>query len=480
MNDIASRVLYFAREFSGIPNSPFLYGPVLTKIMALLDEWSIPEISRTSSRSHGVFWMDEFALYVHFRRGRACRPLLIDSHLDHPGFVFNSQGNGFGFGSLGFKRIAGLLKKHGHIDLRIYNPKGEFTGLAPLTGMNGFNARLEPERRIENNSHGMWDVPDFELQNDKLLMYSADNMIVTDVMLALIEQIALSPAQFPDLDVTFVFTFLEEVFEASAAGIAMRGRMPIGRLDSNWSVIVLESMEPVALTGKERKFDGSSLKGLRLEEDADAVDFRQPGGRVSSIYKTLDLPLPGPDLGVAIKVNDMDCVYGYQFPGQPNLSEELLLAAARRVSPVFQHTVFGGACNGTAFSLYGLTGNIATLSVPNPLKHNIGKNGEIVPEEVRLSDVAAAGNIMLDVLMRSGEPVSGGGAGLARRLKETDLTPDPKTARRLKAERSAIAWGARARLKGQRYFHDNFVEFVLDRSRAAFSRIREAVEARLG
>lgn len=483
MKDITSRIMFFAKEFSGIPNSPFLYGSVLTKIMALLGEWGIPEISQTSSRAQGVFWVDEFALYVHFHKGKALRPLLIDSHLDHPGFVFNAQGNGFGFGSLGFTRIASHLETHGRVDLRIYDSKGDFAGLAPLIGMNGFSAFLEPGTRIENNSHGLWNIPDFEIKDGKLLMYSADNMIVTDVMLALIERIVLFPTQFPDLDVTFVFTFLEEVFEASAAGIAMKARMPIGKLDSNWAVIVLESMEPVALTGKGRNFDGSSLKGLRLQEDADAVVFRQSEGRgqVSPIYEKLNLPLPGPDLGVAIKVNDMDCVYGYQFPGQTNVSEDLLLAATRRVSPVFQHTVFGGACNGTAFSLYGLTGNIATLSVPNPLKHNIGKNGEIVPEEVFLSDVEAAGNIMLDMLTRSGEPVlDNDGAGLTKRLKETDLTPDPKTARKLKAERSAVAWGAKARLKKRRYFHDNFGEFILDRSRAALSRARESIEGWLG
>ncbi len=485
MNDLISRVLYFAKELSTIPNSPYLYGPMLRKIGALLEEWEIPDHSVAKDLSKGCYWRDEFGLYVHFYKGKPSFPLMIDSHLDHPGFVFNSKGQGVGFGSLGFERISYLLSNQGFIDLRLFNSRGELNGLAKLTDIDGFRVRVETKDKIENNSHGHWNVADFQIKDDKLLMYSADNMIVTDVMLALIEQVILHPDNFPDLNVTFVFTFLEEVFEASATGIAMKRKLPIGSFDNDLVIIVLESMEPVPLISKNRAFANGSLKKIRLDDDYNAVSLRMKdrinADEVSPLYRDFKLPVPNSGSGVAIKVNDTDCVYGYEFVDHANLAENALLMAAEHTQASYQHTLFGGACNGTAFSLFDITSNISTLSVPNPLKHNIGVDGAIVPEEVKISDVENATNIMLHILLNSGKPIAGSHElGLSKRLKQTELLPKTEIARKLRAERGTIAWGSASRLKSQRYFHDNLVDYILDKCRGVASRAREAVLSRYG
>lgn len=485
MSELIDRVLYYARELSSIPNAPYLYGPMLRRIKSLLEKWGIDPIDIAVDKNGGMYWEDEYALYVHFKRGKAAFPLLIDSHLDHPAFVFNSRKNGFGFGSLGFERIRKTLSENNLINLRIFNPMGDFVGLANLTKMDGFKAYIDASFKVADNSHGLWDVPDFELHNENLLMHSADNMIATDVMLALIEQIVEKPNDFANIDVTFSFTFLEEIFEASAAGIAMRNLLPIGPISQDWVVIVLESMEPVPLAIKPISSGSGSLKNFRLSDDDYAVDFRfkEQGllSNVSGLYTKYKLPLPNSQDGIVIKINDRDCVYGYEYIDHSNLAENSLLTIADTLKIPYQHTLFGGACNGTAFSIFKTTSHIATLSIPNPLKHNIGINGEIVPESVKISDVEAAVDMMAKLLMTADRPINTNHErSLALTLKSTELNPSKDVARKLRAERGSIAWGAKWRLMRQGYFSTNSLEKTSNMFTAALSRMRETALSRLG
>lgn len=480
---ILTETLDYAHMLSQIPNAPFLHGPLLQQIITILSNLGITPRTESSDFSRGIYALDDYCLYVRFQRGKPTYPLLLDSHLDHPAFVLDGRGRGAAFGSIGFERISHLLKKS-PLDLRIFAPSGEFITIGKVTNLEVFTAQIETSIPIPPNSHGVWNVPDFQRDDEYVWMYSADNMIVTDLMLALITQVARAPQHFPDLDVTFVFTFLEEVFEVSASALSMTGHTPFGALDERSIIIVLESMEAVPLMPILQGITIQSLRDQRLDDDSQAV-LRRIGQTRSAqsahpLYQTLGLALPDSEAGVVIKVNDMDCVYGYGFPDRPNLAELCLLTTAEELGLSYQHTLCGGACNGTAYSLFPTTSHIATLSVPNPFKHNIHFDGSIVAERVKLSDVESAAHILLRVLQSGKGIIQNHPKALSERLKRTDLVPRSAVARRLRAERGSIAWSVQPRLRKRRFFGENTIERLQFRLHRAASRVQETMWGLMG
>jgi hypothetical protein len=491
--DLLSRTLHFARLLAGVPHAPYLHGPSLRLILDLLAEMGISRRSAAGDFRQGGYALDDFCLYVRFRRGKAVRPLLIDSHLDHPAFVLDGKGQGVALGSLGLERVQRLLEQ-GPLDIRIFGPPGQFITLGRITQLDLAAKpiiQVEAPAAVPANSHGVWNVADFEVAGDTLLMHSADNMIVTAVMLALIEQIATAPEDFPHLDVTFVFTFLEEIFEASATALAMKRRTPFGQIDDRWVIIVLESMETIPLAYQNQQDSAASLiaqdlRQLRQTDERWVVSLRshEPAlleQNMHPLYKTFGLSLPNPAAGAAIKINDIDCVYGYEYPDQPNYAESLLLATADALGVAYQHTLYGGACNGTAFSLFPTSSHIATLSVPNPLKHNMDFDGRVVAEQVKLADIESVARIVRRVIESADQEVPHAHpAALSQQLKRTSLTPHPAIARRLRAERGTVAWSARWRLRKRRYFGGNLPEHLAFRLWGGASRIREPMFRLMG
>ena len=344
--------------------------------------------------------------------------------------------------------------------------------------------RVETSIPVPANSHGLWNVTDFEVKDDKVFMQSADATVVVLVMLALIEQIALFPENFPNLDVTFAFTFLEEVFEISASALAMKRRTPFSRVDDRWLIIVLECMESAPLASQNQLVSsqnlvGQNLRSLRLTDDDRAYS---PGSReplssfetVHGLYKSLDLSLPNHDAGIVIRVNDTDCVYGYEFPDQPNFAESLLLSTVEELGIAYQHTLYGGACNGTAYSLFPTSSHIATLNVPNPYKHNIYSDGSIVAEQVKVADIESAARILARILESANQGVpQTHPRAISQYLKGTSLAPIASIATKLRAERGSSAWSAQWRLRNKRYFGENLTESLAFGLRGGMARIRE-------
>jgi hypothetical protein len=456
----------------------------------MLHELGIRPKSESRDYSRGVYAIDDYCLYVKFQRGKAARPVLVDSHLDHPSFVLDGAGHGVAFGSLGLERIHNLLKS-GPVDLRIFAPSGESLGLGQMVDLQVGGKPIitvNTPKPIPANSHALWNVTNFEVKDDTLYMHSADNLIVTAAMMALIEQVAKSQADYSDLDVTFVFSFLEEIFELSATAVAMRGRTPFDKLDNRWLIIVLESMEAIPLAASRQLVSAyaekdDSLRDMRAEHDNYAVAMRSGLGEATEheVYSALNLPQPDPNIGAVIKINDMDCVYGYEFPDAPNQAESLLLHIADELKLPIGHTVYGGACNGTAFSLFPTSSNIATLSVPNPYKHNLDFGGAVVSEAVKIAHVEAVGEMMLNLLRRGDQgEIKQHEAELSQKLKKTSLMPTPQAARKLRAERGTIAWAAQWRLHNKRYFSETPTDRVAFNLRGLLSRVREPVARLIG
>src|ERR1051325_5105726 len=130
--DLLARTLHFARLLAGVPHAPYLHGPSLALILDLLAVMGISRRTAAGDFREGGYALDDFCLYVRFQRGKAARPLLIDSHLDHPAFVLDGRGHGVALGSLGLDRVQRLLEG-GPIDIRIFGPRGEFITLGRIT-----------------------------------------------------------------------------------------------------------------------------------------------------------------------------------------------------------------------------------------------------------------------------------------------------------------------------------------------------------
>ena len=476
------KLLFYAKTFDAIPNAPFLYQATLDKILERLQALGLKDISAAASSKDGAYALDDYCLYVNFKRGETNLPLIIDSHIDHPGFVLNDQGYGIGFGSIGFERLKKLISTN-QPEIDIFDNEGKFHCTKTITSFN-YDVKpiikLEDNVDVPNNSHGIWHLPDFREDADHIYMKNADNMVATTVAMALIDDIANSPDLYPDIDVTFIFTFLEEVFEVSATHVALKKRTPFGKITPKSSVIVLESMQSVPMHADDEilqnKLASENLKELRLEDDQVfySPELREKilaEGSVNKIYEELDLKLPNHDDGLLVKINDTDTVYGIYYPDQENEIEDFILNILKTEKVPFQHTVSGGACNGTAYSLYPTTSSIITLNIPNRFKHNIGPDGSIVAEQIKKSDIDDAFFVVSKLLQTDSPEKSS--QGLSKRLKNSNLAYNTEILRKLQIERSNVTWGAKLRIAHSKYFPDSLFEKLRFKIRGVAARIRE-------
>lgn len=471
MSALLTRTLYFAERLAPVPTVPFGHLPMLRAIKDCLSEMAIPTDDMAQ---------DDYCLYVRVRRGSAPHQTIIDSHIDHPGFLINSDGNGIAFGSVGQQRVRRLLEA-GPLPLRLFAPDGTALGMGQLTDMRGFNVTVAADFTLPANTLGLWDTVDFQVDGEDLLMYAADNMIATDVMLAVLEAVVQQPSVYRDIDVLFVFAFLEEVFEVSSTAMVMRGTTPFGRIAPDAHVYVLESMQSTPLRAGEG-VQGGDLVQARLDDDAAAyaegAHTARDGQQFHPLYASMGLRLPNHEDGLFIKVNDSDGPYGYLFDSSANGAESRALVAARQLEVPHQHSLSGGACNGTAYTLFPVTPHIVTLSIPNPYKHNIALDGSVVPERIKLRDIEAQALVLSHVLAHPALPDAPADSLLSPRLRQTALTPTPAAHQQKQAERGTIAWSAKWRLARGRYFGTSSAENVLFRARGAAGRLRQQIKRR--
>ncbi|HBH11970.1 MAG TPA: hypothetical protein DDX29_02440 [Clostridiales bacterium] len=475
----------YARIFNEIPNAPFLYHATLERIIKFLEGLGIKNISEKNKLNQGAYALDNYCLYVKFSRGNPNSPLIIDSHIDHPGFVLNDRGVGIAFGSIGLSRLKKLLDTSPP-DIDIYNNKGEFQCRKKIKNYK-YDAKpiieLEDNNQVPNNSHGIWHLPTFSEDSDFVYMKNADNMIASAIMMSLINDIANQPTIYKNIEVTFIFSFLEEVFEVSATHVALKRNTPFDVINTRCNIIVLESMQSVPLHSDENilqnKLGDQNLKDLRLFEDQVfySPELRQKfinEKSINDIYSKYGLNLPNYEDGLFVKINDTDCVYGIHFKNQQNTIEEKILNIVESENIPYQHTVSGGACNGTSYSLFPTTSSVVTLNIPNRYKHNIGDDGAIVPEQIKKDDIANVYKILSNLLLFNTN--IGPSKGLSTLLKSSNLSYDMSVLRKLQIERSNVAWGAQKRLARRKYFPDDLIEETIFGIRGIKARLRERMK----
>ncbi len=308
------------RKLAETPNNPFLPSLVEKLIYQELRKIGLPEKDIAS---------DKYALYTRIRRGTTRHPLVVATHLDHPGIVLKNAKEGIAFGSIGISRVNNIIATRGPLSLQIIDSRGN-RGSATLLAIEPQasylrrgtipRAKIKAKDIIAPNSHALWPLPSFELQAKKIAMYNADNQAATEVLLGVLGKLLQPNSDVKNIDLTAIFTFVEEIHQISATAIARRKTTPFGPISKEHTIIVLEAMEANA----------------RPE--------------IQSFIKQWSLPQPNYDDGPIIKINDDRIVFGQTF-SQPNLAEAFLLLAARTTGEHHQHTLTSGSTEAKSFTL---------------------------------------------------------------------------------------------------------------------------------
>lgn len=267
------------------------------------------------------------------------RKIIFISHLDHPGFIFKNNREGYAFGSLYLDRI----KEYAPIS--VYDQGGEYLGDAKITkvfGRDESRVNINADFHIPINSQGLWNVGEARIENSIVYGRSHDNDIATSILIYCMRNIKRE-----DFDISFVFTKSEEVLQQSAYNIAKNNSLNINTSDI---IINLESMNVYPTTDKD---EYSNLKS---------------------------------ENGVVLNISEANVIYGSNSIHESNVAESIINNISKKFSLKIQQGLAGGSSDARVFSMFNLTPNIVTLNIPNRFKHNFDGN-RIVAEQIYTKDI---------------------------------------------------------------------------------------------
>lgn len=292
------------------------------------------------------FRRDRFGnVYVSYRRGRVRRPMVLEAHMDHPGFVVTrARGRRL---DLEFRGgLAGEYGKGEHV--RVYGAalpavgvRAELTSVAvskpPRPGLPrrvvGAKAQLERPAEVVAGDLALWDVEGCQFRGKIVRARQCDDLAGAVTILATLDRLA-SEGRTGHL--IGMFTRAEEVGLEGAAAAAAARELPEDAL-----VVALET---------------SSSAGGRAEQ----------GG------------------GPIIRVGDRAHIFSPAMTmWMVRLAEDI---AAERPGFRYQRKLMdAGGTEATAFDLLGYETGAACLALGN--WHNAGPNGRVRAETVHLDDV---------------------------------------------------------------------------------------------
>ncbi len=409
-------------ELSEVPNAPFLFDPAVRFITNKFDELGIPNISVQEAEHYGTSYCeDEFAVYLRIKNDNSKDRLVFTTHLDHPYFVINDKKEGDALGSVHPERVVP------NTQLKIYSREGDFRGVDLIQSIhktrNGNSIVMEGNVKLDKNNHGIWDLEPIDYDNDKIKMLSADDVATTAVCLSVIENTIRNLNQ--SVNVEFVFTKVEEVRQLSATGIAVRGSTPYGRFDDSTTIIPLEC-DYVEMSDQQKKL------------------IRNSG------FKPADY-----ESGLILRLNDNKIVYSQSSVGK-NVAETKILNSLLNTDTQYQQTLVGGACDGTSFTLFTDCPNVAGITIPTRFKHNIGQNGEIVHEEIRISDLIGLNNVITQLVLGSDDHLSKeSGLEIFPKLMDSRMVANNQNIQLLRSERLITLYSNLDQLKNGAYFPED-------------------------
>lgn len=292
------------------------------------------------------FRRDRFGnVYVTYRRGRARRPLVLEAHMDHPGFVVT----GVRGKRLDLEFRGGLAGEYGKGEaVRIYGAELPRQGVrAKLTStavskparpglpkrLVGAKALLDHAADVAIGDLALWNVERCQFRGQTVRARQCDDLAGVVTVLATLDRLA---AQRRPGHLIGLFTRAEEVGLEGAAAAAAAKEMPKDAL-----VVALET---------------SSSAGGRAEQGA----------------------------GPIIRVGDRAHIFS------PAMTMWMVALAEQIASaqPSFRYQrklMDAGGTEATAFDLLGYETGAACLALGN--WHNAGPNGRVRAETVHLDDL---------------------------------------------------------------------------------------------
>ena len=328
-----------------------LLAEVVTIPTASYEERRVMAYVREFAEERGLEYSeDAFGnVMVRYRKGRKRRPLVLQAHTDHPGFVVSGvQGKRL---TLEFR--GGLSADYGKGEpLRVYGDglpergvKARVTSVvaskAAVRGgprrIVGAKAVLEGDGEVAVGDLALWDVATCRIRGELVHARQCDDLAGCVTVLATLDWVWAAGA---DGDLIGLFTRAEEVGLEGAAAAAGAGTVPADAL-----VVALET---------------SSSAGGRAE---------QGGGGI-------------------IRVGDRGHIFSPRMTRWMTTLAEELVAESGGGARKFRYQrklMDAGTTEATAFDLLGYETGAACLALGN--WHNAGPKGRVRAETVHLGDL---------------------------------------------------------------------------------------------
>jgi hypothetical protein len=418
---LTPQITQYLTLLGNLPNAPYLPMPVVDEIERAVSRMA------TQRPSHIEVYKNHLGLFVRVKQTQgSTRPILVSTHIDHPLFVTGADNSATAFGSISVAQICDSLgKPNWQIPVAVWDRRGGCLGDAILAADRGKRwARVLASFKVPPNCHLMWRLP-LEMSGSYVSLVAADNLLHCAICLSIIE--GLLRHEDASFDVTFMFGAIEEVKQLSATGVVLEGMPTLGKIDSNWCVLVLEV--------------GSATLGDQLAATASKLGLREPSSKG----------------GPALRISDEHMVHGQE--GQSaNLAEWVLIRSAKELGIHYQHSVSGGMCDASVFTAFNVTPNIAGIALANENRHNLGRSDAPVYEQVSVDDINDAARWLELAILSAGqctqEEVDTSNL-LTSRLKHTELAASKNLLAAIRRDRQRTYEAMKPRMQRGYYFPEN-------------------------
>ena len=270
-------------------------------------------------------------LVAKYRHGGGSVPIVFVAHMDHPGFEMSGGNRAEFLGGVPREYFPGAK-------IRVYGRDGLVRARIRRVHAAGWPRRKRVELflargvRLNQGEFGMWDVPAFRVQRDRLQAAAIDDVLGVAVVLATLAEAVRRKLR---TQVWGVFTRAEEVGFPGAVAVAESGIIP------RQALVISVEMSP-----------------------------QRPWARIGD----------GPVIRVGDRVAMFDPAAAYF------LGEVARRCAEQRRGFQSQRCLMdGGTCEATAFASYGYP--VGGLCLPLGNYHNRGPAGKIRAEYVSVNDL---------------------------------------------------------------------------------------------
>ncbi len=326
-------------RLDSLGNSPYFSNGVSKEIRKILEEYKNIKVSE-----------DEFALYVKVGN-QSLPPLIVETHIDHPGFVVGSDNLVHSLGSFINSKFINKINFPKQLPVNFFT----WSGL-PLTKGYLFDIKTEGNQITaryfaENFTSLPANTQVFPIiktgqEKDRLFLKSADNLATVFVCLQLIKNLHASE----NCNLTIIFSKLEEIYQLSATGIAKRGTTPFEKILPNTPILVLE-VSPVLTRSQHNNGDLAVVSN-------------------ENIFSTLN---------------------------KNSLLLKQIVGSCKVNNTNLHYVTLKSHGDSIAFRLVGKNKETICLTVNNFNRHNIDEKGNFVAEEVSLDSLLQMTKVVTEV-----------------------------------------------------------------------------------